>query len=55
MILGEGGVKMSKSRGNVVNPGDVIAKYGTDTLRVYVMFIGDFEKAAIWSDNAVKG
>ncbi|MCD7748546.1 MAG: leucine--tRNA ligase [Oscillospiraceae bacterium] len=55
MILGEGGVKMSKSRGNVVNPGDVVAQYGTDTLRVYVMFIGDFEKAATWSDKAVKG
>ena len=55
MILGEGGVKMSKSRGNVVNPNDVVAKYGTDTLRLYTMFIGDFEKAAAWSDNAVKG
>jgi leucyl-tRNA synthetase len=55
MILGEGGVKMSKSRGNVVNPNDVVAKYGADTLRLYIMFIGDFEKAAAWSDNAVKG
>ena len=55
MILGEGGVKMSKSRGNVVNPNDVVEKYGADTLRLYTMFIGDFEKAAAWSDNAVKG
>ena len=55
MILGEGGVKMSKSRGNVVNPNDVVDKYGADTLRLYTMFIGDFEKAAAWSDNAVKG
>ena len=55
MILGEGGVKMSKSRGNVINPNDVVAQYGADTLRLYIMFIGDFEKAAAWSDNAVKG
>ena len=55
MILGEGGEKMSKSRGNVVNPNDVVAQYGTDTMRTYIMFIGDFEKAAAWSDNAVKG
>ena len=55
MILGEGGEKMSKSRGNVVNPNDVIAQYGADTMRMYIMFIGDFEKAAAWSDNAVKG
>ena len=55
MILGEGGVKMSKSRGNVINPNDVVEKYGADTLRLYTMFIGDFEKAAAWSDNAVKG
>ena len=55
MILGEGGEKMSKSRGNVVNPNDVIEKYGADTMRTYIMFIGDFEKAAAWSDNAVKG
>ena len=54
-ILGEGGIKMSKSRGNVVNPNDVVAEYGTDTMRLYIMFIGDFEKAAIWSTNAVKG
>ena len=55
MILGEGGEKMSKSRGNVINPNDVIAQYGADTMRLYIMFIGDFEKAAAWSDNAVKG
>ena len=54
-ILGEGGIKMSKSRGNVVNPNDIVAEYGTDTMRLYIMFIGDFEKAAIWSTNAVKG
>ena len=55
MILGEGGEKMSKSRGNVINPNDVIAQYGADTMRTYIMFIGDFEKAASWSDNGVKG
>ena len=55
MILGEGGEKMSKARGNVVNPNDVVAQYGADTMRMYIMFIGDFEKAAAWSDNAVKG
>ncbi len=55
MILGEGGEKMSKSRGNVVNPNDIVARYGADTLRLYIMFIGDFEQAAVWSDNAVKG
>jgi leucyl-tRNA synthetase len=55
MILGEGGEKMSKSRGNVVNPNDVVAQYGADTLRLYIMFIGDFEKAVPWSDTAVKG
>jgi leucyl-tRNA synthetase len=55
MILGEGGEKMSKSRGNVINPNDVIAAYGADTMRTYIMFIGDFEKAASWSDNGVKG
>ncbi|MCI9445268.1 MAG: leucine--tRNA ligase [Oscillospiraceae bacterium] len=55
MILGEGGEKMSKSRGNVINPDDIIRDYGADTLRMYIMFIGDFEKAASWSDNAVKG
>ncbi|MDE6589493.1 MAG: leucine--tRNA ligase, partial [Oscillospiraceae bacterium] len=55
MILGEGGEKMSKSRGNVVNPDDIVKAYGADPLRLYIMFIGDFEQAAIWSDNAVKG
>ncbi|MBE6927656.1 MAG: leucine--tRNA ligase [Ruminococcaceae bacterium] len=55
MILGEGGIKMSKSRGNVINPSDVIAEYGADTMRTYIVFIGDFEKAASWSSNAVKG
>ena len=55
MILGEGGEKMSKSRGNVVNPNDIIEQYGADTMRTYIMFIGDFEKAAAWSANGVKG
>jgi len=55
MILGEGGEKMSKSRGNVVNPTDIVAQYGADTMRLYIMFIGDFEKAAPWSPSAVKG
>ncbi len=55
MILGENGEKMSKSRGNVVNPDDVVDKYGADTLRTYEMFIGDFEKAAPWSDSGVRG
>ncbi len=55
MILGEGGEKMSKSRGNVVNPNDIIDQYGADTMRTYIMFIGDFEKAAAWSANGVKG
>ena len=48
-------VKMSKSLGNVVNPDDVVKTYGADTLRTYIMFLGDFEKAAPWQDNAVKG
>ncbi len=55
MILGENGVKMSKSRGNVVNPDDVINEFGADTMRLYEMFIGDFEKAAPWSTQGVKG
>ena len=55
MILGEGGEKMSKSRGNVVNPNDIVAAYGADTLRLYIMFIGDFEKTAVWSDDSVRG
>ncbi|MFR6093809.1 MAG: class I tRNA ligase family protein, partial [Faecalibacterium prausnitzii] len=48
MILGENGEKMSKSRGNVVNPDDIVNEYGADTMRLYEMFIGDFEKAAPW-------
>jgi leucyl-tRNA synthetase, eubacterial and mitochondrial family len=55
MILGENGEKMSKSRGNVVNPDDIIKDYGADTLRLYEMFIGDFEKAAPWSSQSIKG
>ena len=55
MILAEDGQKMSKSRGNVVNPTDVINEFGADTFRLYIMFIGDFEKAAPWSSQAVKG
>jgi len=55
MILGEDGQKMSKSRGNVLNPDDIIAEYGADTLRLYIMFIGDFEKTAPWSQTSVKG
>ena len=55
MILGENGEKMSKSRGNVVNPDDVVNEYGADTLRLYEMFIGDFEKAAPWNTNSIKG
>ena len=55
MILGEGGEKMSKSRGNVVNPNDIVDQYGADTMRLHIMFIGDFEKAVTWSNEAVKG
>ena len=55
MILGENGEKMSKSRGNVVNPDDIVREYGADTLRVYEMFIGDFEKAAPWSSASIRG
>lgn len=55
MILGENGEKMSKSRGNVVNPDDIIDQYGADTLRLYEMFIGDFEKSAPWSASSIKG
>ena len=55
MILGEGGIKMSKSRGNVINPSDVIREFGADTMRTYIMFIGDFEKPAAWASNSVKG
>jgi len=54
-ILGEGGEKMSKSRGNVINPDDIVRQYGADTLRLYIMFIGDFEKTAVWSNSAIKG
>ena len=55
MILGEGGEKMSKSRGNVINPNDIVDQYGADTMRLHIMFIGDFEKAVSWSNEAVKG
>jgi len=55
MILGENGEKMSKSRGNVVNPDEIVAEYGADTLRLYEMFIGDFEKAAPWSSASIRG
>ncbi len=55
MILGENGEKMSKSRGNVVNPDDIVNEYGADTMRMYEMFIGDFEKAAPWSSASIKG
>ena len=55
MILGENGEKMSKSRGNVVNPDDIVNEYGADTMRMYEMFIGDFEKAAPWSSAGIKG
>ncbi|MCR5485365.1 MAG: leucine--tRNA ligase [Clostridiales bacterium] len=55
MILGENGEKMSKSRGNVVNPDDIVNDYGADTMRLYEMFIGDFEKAAPWNSASIKG
>ena len=55
MILGENGEKMSKSRGNVVNPDDIVKEYGADTMRLYEMFIGDFEKSAPWSTSSIKG
>ena len=55
MILGENGEKMSKSRGNVVNPDEIVDQYGADTLRLYEMFIGDFEKSAPWSQAGIKG
>ena len=55
MILGENGEKMSKSRGNVVNPDDIVNEYGADTMRLYEMFIGDFEKAAPWSQASIRG
>ena len=55
MILGANGEKMSKSKGNVINPDDVIKEYGADTLRLYEMFVGDFEKSAPWSTDSIKG
>ena len=55
MILAADGGKMSKSRGNVINPDDVVAQYGADTMRMYEMFIGDFEKAAPWQESSVRG
>lgn len=55
MILGENNEKMSKSRGNVINPDEIVEEFGADTLRTYEMFIGDFEKAVPWSQNGVKG
>ena len=55
MILGENGEKMSKSRGNVVNPDDIVNEYGADTFRLYEMFMGDFQKAAPWSNSSIKG
>ena len=55
MILGENGEKMSKSRGNVVNPDEIVEQYGADTMRLYEMFIGDFEKSAPWSSSSIKG
>ncbi|MCL2035853.1 MAG: leucine--tRNA ligase [Oscillospiraceae bacterium] len=55
MILGEDGQKMSKSRGNVINPDDIIREYGADGLRLYEMFVGDFEKAAPWSTSGIRG
>lgn len=55
MILGEDGQKMSKSRGNVVNPHDMVVEYGADAVRCYELFIGDYEKEAVWSENGLKG
>ncbi len=55
LILGPDGDKMSKSKGNVIDPNDVVDQYGADVLRMYVLFMGDYEKAAPWSDNSVKG
>jgi len=55
LILGPDGDKMSKSKGNVVNPMDVVKRYGADTLRVYILFIGDYEQATPWSESGVKG
>ena len=55
LILGPDGNKMSKSKGNVINPDDIVKKYGADTLRLYILFIGDYSQAAPWSENGVKG
>ena len=55
LILGPDGEKMSKSRGNVVDPNDIVDKYGADVLRTYIMFMGDYEKASPWSDSSVRG
>ena len=55
LILAEDGSKMSKSKGNVVNPDDIVKEYGADTLRTYILFIGDYGMAAPWSENGVKG
>ena len=55
LILGPDGEKMSKSRGNVIDPNDVVKEYGADVLRLYVLFMGDYEKAAPWSDSSIKG
>ena len=55
MVLGENGEKMSKSRGNVINPDDIVKEFGADTMRLYEMFMGDFEKSAPWSMNSVRG
>ena len=55
LILGPDGEKMSKSRGNVIDPNDVVEEYGADVLRLYVLFMGDYEKAAPWSESSIKG
>ena len=55
MILGEDHEKMSKSRGNVVNPDDLVKKYGTDTVRAYLMFLGPWESGAPWNPNGIEG
>lgn len=55
MVLGSNGEKMSKSRGNVISPDDVVREFGADTMRLYEMFMGDFEKTAPWSNSSVKG
>jgi leucyl-tRNA synthetase len=54
-VLGEGGVKMSKTLGNVINPDDLVSKYGADTARAYVMFMGPYDGTCEWSDRAVQG